>query len=72
VWGNSFVVNLDPGTGAETLRYVNTGSIRALNEVRNGKLFLLAGGFNNEPDAGSLGVFDESRAFAASPQTPGT
>jgi len=73
VWGNAFVVNLDPADGKDTLRYVNTGTIRSLNEVRmQGKDFLLAGGFNNEPDTGSLGVIDEGRAFAASPQSPGT
>lgn len=73
VWGNSFVANLDPVTGKDTLRFVNTGVIHALNELktRQGN-FLLVGGFNNEPDTGSLAVIDEARAFAASPQTDGT
>jgi hypothetical protein len=73
VWGNSFVVNLDPVTGKETLRFVNTGVIHALNELKTPKgNVLLVGGFNNEPDTGSLAVIDEAKAFAASPQTEGT
>ena len=73
VWGNSYVVNLDPETGKETLRFVNTGTVRALNEVSQGKkVFLLVGGFNNDPDSGSLAIFDEGRPFAASPQTKGS
>lgn len=73
VWGNSYVVNLDPASGKDILRYVNTGTIRALNEIRVGqKTFLLVGGFNNEEDRGSLAIVEESRAFATSPQTPGS
>jgi len=73
VWGNSFVVSLDPGTGQDTLRFVNTGSIHVLNELRTAQGdFLLAGGFNNEPDTGSLAVVNEAKAFAASPQSAGT
>jgi hypothetical protein len=73
VWGNSFVVNLDPATGKDTLRFVNTGSVRALNEITiSQRKFLLVGGFNNEPDTGSLAVIDETKPFAASPQTEGT
>src|ERR1700683_2986119 len=73
VWGHSFIVSLDPETGKETLRYVNSGSTVTLNELAtpHGN-FLLAGGFNNEYDSGSLAVLDESKGFAASPQTPGT
>jgi hypothetical protein len=72
LWGNSYVVNLDPVTGKDALRYVNTGTLRALNEVRVGKkIFLLAGGFNNEPDLGSLAIIDENKSFASSPQTQG-
>jgi len=72
-WGNSFVVQLDPTTGKATERFVNTGIIYKLNELRvAGKLFLLAGGFNNEYARGSLAVMDENKPFAVSPQTPGT
>ncbi len=70
VWGNSFVVNLDPATGKDTLRFVNTGTIRALNEMRTPRAdLLLVGGFNNESDTGSLAAIDESKLFAASPQS---
>ena len=70
VWGNSYVVNLDPETGKGILRFVNTGTLRALNEVsQQNKDFLLVGGFNNDPDSGSLAIIDESHPFAASPQT---
>ncbi len=72
VWGNAFVVKLDPQTGKDTLRFVNTGTIRSLNEIHAGKTFLLVGGFNNEPDWGSLAVIDEATPFAISPQTKGT
>jgi hypothetical protein len=73
VWGNSFVVNLDPETGKDTLRFVNTGVIHALNEVTTPQgTLLLIGGFNNEADTGSLAAIDEAKAFAASPQSEGT
>lgn len=72
-WGNSFVVQLDPATGRDTLRFVNTGVLYKLNEVKiAGKQYLLAAGFNNEDEAGSLAVVDESKSFAVSPQTTGT
>jgi hypothetical protein len=73
VWGHSFIVSLDPATGKDSLRYVNSGSIFTLNELAttHGN-FLLAAGFNNEYDSGSLAVIDESKDFAASPQTEGT
>jgi len=72
-WGNSFVVNLDPETGKEMMRFVNTGTIHALNELRAGeKRYFLAAGFNNEPDSGSLAIVDENRAYGASPQTKGS
>src|SRR5262249_53929046 len=72
VWGNGFVVNLDPKTGTDKVRFVNTGTIRALGEVRRDKTYLLAGGFNNESDTASLAISDEAKPFAASPQTAGT
>jgi hypothetical protein len=72
-WGNSFVVQLDPVTGNDTMRFVNTGIIDNLNEIRaTGKTYLLAGGFNNEYESGSLAVIDESKPFTVSPQTSGT
>jgi len=73
VWGHSFVVSLDPETGRDTLRYVNSGTTVSLNEVATPRgMFLLAAGFNNEYDSGSLAVIDESKNFAVSPQTEGT
>ncbi len=73
VWGNSFVVNLDPQTGKDVLRFVNTGVIHILAELKtSSKNYLLVGGFNNEPDTGSLAMIDEDKSFAASPQSSGS
>ena len=73
VWGNSFVVQLDPATGRHTVRFVNTGIIHKLRELQTSHIrYLLIGGFNNEWDGGSLAIMDERKPFAASPQTPGT
>lgn len=72
-WGNSFVVEIEPRTGQSTLRFVNTGVLYRLKELRaEGDTFLLAGGFNNEWDSGSLAIINENRPFSVSPQTPGT
>jgi hypothetical protein len=72
-WGNSAVVGIDARTGRAVLRFVNTGSIHVLNELRTPTAaYLLAGGFNNEYDGASFAVVNESRPFAASPQTAGT
>jgi hypothetical protein len=72
-WGNSLVAQIDPATGKDRLRFVNTGTVYRLNEIKDaGKKFLLVGGFNNEWDGGSLAIIDEDKPFAASPQTPGT
>lgn len=72
-WGNAFVVQLDPRTGNGTVRFVNTGVIYTLNEVRlTGRPYLLMGGFNNEYAAGMLAALDEGKPYAVSPQTPGT
>ena len=69
-WGNSLVVELDPKTGKDTIRYVNNGVIWKLAEMRTPSgTYLLAGGFNSEHDAGILAIMNESRPFAASPQT---
>ena len=73
LWGNSFVVQIVPATGHAVLRYVNTGVLYALNEVKTARgTDLLAGGFNNEYSAGILAVINEKKRFAASPQTAGT
>ena len=72
-WGDSFVSQIDPRNGQATLRFVNTGVLYRLNEVKTDSgTFLLAGGFNNEWDGGSLAIINENRPFAASPQTAGT
>jgi hypothetical protein len=72
-WGNGFVVQIDPRTGKDTLRFVNSGTLYKIGETKttSGK-YLFVGGFNNEWDGGSLAIFNEERAFAASPQMPGT
>jgi hypothetical protein len=73
IWGNTLVAQLDPRTGAESVRFVNTGSVHTLNEMKTSQgTFLLVGGFNNEYDSGSLAIIDESKPFAVSPQTAGT
>jgi hypothetical protein len=72
-WGNSFVVEIDPATGRGIVRFVNTGTTRTLDELRTpDATYLLAGGFNNEYDGGSLAVIEEGKPFGASPQTPGS
>jgi len=72
-WGDAFVSQIDLRTGKAALRFVNTGVLYHLNEVKTDSgIFLLAGGFNNEWDGGSLAIINENRPFAASPQTPGT
>jgi hypothetical protein len=72
-WGNSFVAELDPATGKATVRFVNTGTVYKLNEIRiNGKSYLLIGGFNNEYAAGALAAIDENKPYAVSPQRSGT
>ncbi len=72
-WGNTFVVQLDPVTGHATVRFVNTGVLYCLNEVKTSSgTYLLAGGFNNEYSTGIMAVVNEKTPFAASPQTAGT
>jgi hypothetical protein len=72
-WGTSFVVELDPRTGRGPVRFVNSGVLYTLQELRTSRgMFLIAGGFNNEYESGALAVIDEARTFAASPQTPRT
>jgi hypothetical protein len=72
-WGNSFVVQLDPSTGKDTVRFVNTGIIYKLNQVAiSAQTYLLIGGFNNEYAAGMLAAVDENKAYSVSPQTLGT
>lgn len=73
LWGNSFVVKLDAATGRAALRYVNTGTLHVLNELRKGGVtYLMTGGFNNEQDGPNLALIDEHKPFAESPQTLGT
>ena len=70
-FGDAFVVQLDPRTGRDALRFVNTGTVYHLNEIKTPTdRFLLIGGFNNEWDGGSLAIINENRPFATSPQTP--
>lgn len=73
LWGNSFVVQLNAETGHAKLRFVNTGVLHSLNEVKTASgAYMLVGGFNNEYSSGVLAVINEKKPFAASPQTPGT
>lgn len=72
-WGNSFIVQLDPATGKDAVRFVNTGVLYKLNEAHIRETpYLLAGGFNNEYAAGILALLDEKQPYAVSPQTDGT
>jgi hypothetical protein len=72
-WGNGFAVQLDPRAGKDALRFVNTGSLHRVSELKTKYgTYLLFGGFNNEWDGGSLAIMNEARPFAASPQTPST
>jgi DNA-binding winged helix-turn-helix (wHTH) protein len=72
-WGWAFVVELDPATGKDSIRFVNTGTLYRLNEVYiDDRPHLLIAGFNNEYKAGVLAILDEVRAFAVSPQTRGS
>jgi hypothetical protein len=73
VWGNSFIAQIDPSNGKETVRFVNSGIIYKLNEMHTSRgTYLVAEGFNNEYDSGIVAIIDESKPFAASPQTAGT
>jgi hypothetical protein len=73
LWGNSFIVEIDPATGHGIVRFVNTGTTQSLDELQTAAgTYLLVGGFNNEQDGGSLAVVEETRQFAKSPQTAGT
>jgi len=73
VWGNSFVVELDAQTGRGPVRFVNTGTLYQLHELRTSDhTYLLVAGFNNEYGMGSLAALDEAKSFATSPQTSGT
>jgi hypothetical protein len=73
IWGNSFVSQLDPENGSETVRFVNTGIVYHVNEMKTSRgTFLLAAGFNNEYDSGSLAIINEDKPSAVSPQTAGT
>jgi hypothetical protein len=72
-WGNSVVEELEPRTGKNRLRFVNTGSLYIANHLDTNKgMLLVAGGFNNEWDGAALAIWDEKKPFVASPQTAGT
>jgi hypothetical protein len=55
------------------LQFVNSGRLFAVNIVEAAnRRYLLAAGFNNEYDTGSLAILDAEQEFAMSPQTPGS
>ncbi|HXE76604.1 MAG TPA: hypothetical protein VNN18_13345 [Candidatus Xenobia bacterium] len=72
-WWPSFVVRMD-AQGRASRRFVNSGTIQRLNYLRTGsRLYLLAGGVNNEYDSsGMLAVLDAEAEAVTSPQTPGS
>jgi hypothetical protein len=71
--GISWVARIDAATGVGAQRYVNTGTIWSFDEaVIRGKPYLIIGGFNNEQEGANVAFFDETKPFAASPQSKGT
>jgi hypothetical protein len=71
-WWPSFVVQFD-ASGRGTVRYVSSGHVYVLAQFRTGAgSHILAGGVNNEYNAGMLAVLPENLTFAASPQTAGS
>ncbi len=72
-WGNTYVVELDAKTGYGTVRYVNTGTVFTLSELKTEEAtYLIVGGFNNEHDGPNLALVNERKPFASSPQTDGS
>jgi hypothetical protein len=68
-WWPAFLVRLD-ATGQASVRFIDSGSIYALNYLRNATgSYVLAGGINNEFDAGMLAVLDVNQPSAVSPQS---
>lgn len=71
-WWPTVLVKLD-SQGQEVDRFVNAGYVYSLTYVRNSQgSFILAGGVNNEYDAGMLAVIDAENPRGASPQTSGS
>ncbi len=69
-WWPSFVVRIDE-QGRGDIRFVSTGWVTELELFRNGSgSYIVAGGLNNEYDAGALAILDPTRPAARSPQTP--
>jgi hypothetical protein len=72
VWWPSFIVSLG-GDGVPVTMFVNSGHIRAFEQVQLGDQgYVLAGGVNNEYRAAALAVLDARDPPSTSPQTKGT
>lgn len=72
LWWPSVLLKLDE-RGREVGRFVNAGYIYSLANVRNTKgTFILAGGVNNEHNAGMLAIIDAENPHGSSPQTLGS
>jgi hypothetical protein len=70
-WWPSFLVRLDQA-GTQDVRFVNAGWITSLNFFEQGSSkFVLAGGVNNEYEAGFFAVLDAAGRPTTSPQTKG-
>jgi len=71
VWWPSFVARISPD-GASEIRFLNSGRIRFLKEMRtSGGTYLLAAGINNESMEASIAVIAANEGFALSPQGEG-
>lgn len=71
-WWPTLLVKVD-AQGRELARFVNSGYIYALAELKNAAgHFVLAGGVNNEYDSGMLAVLRADNPTGVSPQTPGS
>jgi hypothetical protein len=68
-WWPSFVVKLDAG-GSSTVQFINSGGTWQLSYVQNDSgSYVLAGGVNNEYEAGVLAVLEQEGEPATSPQS---
>jgi hypothetical protein len=71
-WWPAALVQLG-AEGHAQLRFVHAGWFENLASLENPQgRFILAGGVNNEYDAGALAIVREDDALAASPQPPGS
>jgi len=71
VWWPSFVARIGPDGNAE-IRFLNSGRIRVLKELRTpAGSYLLAAGINNESMEASIAVLGTNEGFAISPQSEG-